>query len=514
MSNTHFHGRARITAATALLVISGALCLPAEAQIYVPENQFTPVIRIEAFSPTATPMLSESDSLSDPARWQLHGYAVGVGCRSNGQIPPPPRNTFISCAGGIDSAYAGVEFDAGRIRIGTDASAQNISSATAEIRDFVTFNGPAATVPVTWTINVEGSIFRRLQDPNNFTGTHSASADLDTWVQVGGLFSEGTGDDLGIGIHASGSTSHQADQPAQYFSSDQVFPLYDFQNSGNPYQGGLTHSFAGLRDSSQSHSDNTTSLHTFPSPAGPVPPAITVTLPTGTPLPVVIYAHSNSQCFTVGGSCSAEADFGNTIHVVASVPSGFTLTSQGGYSYTGETTPPVSTEPGALQFAEADGSIDESVGTLTLQVTRTDGGFGEVAVRVMTRATGTATAAADFTAVDTIVTFADGDTTAKSVNIPVIEDSADEPTETFTVELTSATGGATLGQRLNATISIRDNDPPPGPAPVATSGGGGALQVEFIGALFMILVLRWLAASSGAGPATASRKKARSAIRR
>jgi len=87
-------------------------------------------------------------------------------------------------------------------------------------------------------------------------------------------------------------------------------------------------------------------------------------------------------------------------------------------------------------------------------------------------------AAADYTATDTIVTFADGDTTAKTVNVPILQDTADEPDETVNLTLSTPTGGATLGAQTTGVLTITDDDPtpappPPPPAPPGGGGGGG-----------------------------------------
>lgn len=484
--------RPALVRALALATLAGLYCCPAPAQVYIPGHEFAPRASVEANAATATPTLSESDSLTEPARWQNGGYAVGVGCRSNGQIPPPPRTdpVFAICPGSVDSAHAGIDVHAGRIRIGTDAAGTGVSSASAEIRDYVVVDGPAATVPVTWTFNVEGNLRRSLPARNDFTGTHSVSTDLDTWVQVGGIFTENRDDDLGLGIHTSASGSHEPDQPRRYFSLDRVAPTWDSGDPGDTYGGDLAHSFAGMRNVSRSHTDESMSAILYPSPVAPLPPSITVELPTGTLLPVVIGAHSVSQCYTPGGGCSAEADFGNTIYIIASVPSGYRLSSQGGFSYTGQTAPP-SSNPGTLQFAEAEGSVNENAGTITLQITRTGGATGEVTARVGTRTTGTATAGSDFTAIDVPVVFADGDSTPKSVSLSILDDSVNELVETIVVELTEVTGGATLGAISTSTISIRDNDPlvtlPPA---TGSSSGGGALGLTVLAALLALLLVR------------------------
>ncbi len=76
------------------------------------------------------------------------------------------------------------------------------------------------------------------------------------------------------------------------------------------------------------------------------------------------------------------------------------------------------------------------------------------------------------------VTFADGDTTSKTVTVSIIDDTLDETNETFTVGLSGVTGGSDLGT-ATSTVTIVDNDAAQQPgtlaiAPAATSVNEGA----------------------------------------
>ena len=93
-------------------------------------------------------------------------------------------------------------------------------------------------------------------------------------------------------------------------------------------------------------------------------------------------------------------------------------------------------------------------------VTRTGGSSGAVGVTFST-SNGSATAGSDYTAVNQTVSFADGDTASKTVNIPIINDATIEPNETVNLALSNPTpGGATLGNPSTATLTILNDDFP------------------------------------------------------
>lgn len=111
--------------------------------------------------------------------------------------------------------------------------------------------------------------------------------------------------------------------------------------------------------------------------------------------------------------------------------------------------------PGRVSVSAATQTVAEAAGTATVTVNRTSPN-GTVTVDYAT-ANGTATAGADFTSTTGTLTFADGET-AKTITVPILNDTADEPAETFTVTLTNPTGGASLGATSVQTVTITDDD--------------------------------------------------------
>ncbi|APV50802.1 hypothetical protein BWI17_14565 [Betaproteobacteria bacterium GR16-43] len=115
-----------------------------------------------------------------------------------------------------------------------------------------------------------------------------------------------------------------------------------------------------------------------------------------------------------------------------------------------------SAPPVTLLLEFASYAVNEGAGSLTVNVFRT-GASGAVSVNYGT-ADGTALAGQDYTATSGTLNWANGDTSTKSFTIPIVNDARAEGPETFTVFLSNATGGAVIGDRLSATVTIADDD--------------------------------------------------------
>lgn len=100
-------------------------------------------------------------------------------------------------------------------------------------------------------------------------------------------------------------------------------------------------------------------------------------------------------------------------------------------------------EPGQLRFQQTIFRTSEADGTATVAVERVGGSSGAVSVQ-LTASGGTATEDADYMPVTTTINFADGDTSAKQVSVPILQDSEDEGAETINLGLANATGGAAI----------------------------------------------------------------------
>lgn len=115
---------------------------------------------------------------------------------------------------------------------------------------------------------------------------------------------------------------------------------------------------------------------------------------------------------------------------------------------------------GTLQFSAANYSVDESGGSATITVTRTDGSEGAISVDYST-SDGTAIADSDYTLSIGTLSFADGDLTPQTFTVPITDDTVIEPNETVNLTLSNPAGGAVVGTPDAAVLTIVDNDSVP-----------------------------------------------------
>jgi uncharacterized delta-60 repeat protein len=114
---------------------------------------------------------------------------------------------------------------------------------------------------------------------------------------------------------------------------------------------------------------------------------------------------------------------------------------------------------------------------------------GEVSV-TLTPTSGSAIAGEDLDSQPTVLTWGDQDCEAKSVLILIRDDSSEEEAETFSLELSSATGGAIIGPHAVAAYSIVRNDfEDAGGSGDDGAGGGGASTWATLLALLTILFI-------------------------
>lgn len=111
--------------------------------------------------------------------------------------------------------------------------------------------------------------------------------------------------------------------------------------------------------------------------------------------------------------------------------------------------------PGTLALGASSVSANKTSGSVNLSVTRTGGSIGPVSIAYST-AGDSAIAGTHFSAVSGNLTWPSGDTTSKTISIPILSPSGASHTRSFRLNLGAATGGALVGSPATATITISD----------------------------------------------------------
>jgi plastocyanin len=114
------------------------------------------------------------------------------------------------------------------------------------------------------------------------------------------------------------------------------------------------------------------------------------------------------------------------------------------------------TGPGTIGFNPTDYTVEEAAGVVTVTVERAGGSDGKASVKYTT-APGSAKSGKDFTPRKGVLSWDSGDGSAKTIDIPIKKDNVAEPDETFSVQLSKATGAA-LGAH-SAVVTIHETPP-------------------------------------------------------
>jgi hypothetical protein len=111
------------------------------------------------------------------------------------------------------------------------------------------------------------------------------------------------------------------------------------------------------------------------------------------------------------------------------------------------------TPVGTLVLSAAGDSVAQNAGSVTVTVDRTGGSGGAIGV-TYGEVNGSAVAGTDYTATSGTLKWADGDATPKTFSVPVSNAAPFSGSKSFTIDLSSPTGGAALGSPNSASISI------------------------------------------------------------
>ena len=110
---------------------------------------------------------------------------------------------------------------------------------------------------------------------------------------------------------------------------------------------------------------------------------------------------------------------------------------------------------GQIEWNVAVTNVNENAGSVTVRLVRT--GASTLPVKVSYTTYSKTAGTDDYAPSSGIVSFAAGETN-KDITITILDDVLIEPTEEFSLELISASGGAWLGDRVTCAVRIVDND--------------------------------------------------------
>jgi uncharacterized delta-60 repeat protein len=143
---------------------------------------------------------------------------------------------------------------------------------------------------------------------------------------------------------------------------------------------------------------------------------------------------------------------------------------------------------GTIQFSQENYALPEfGNSSRTVRVTRTGGSRGEAIVR-LTTSDGTAVAGTHYQPTSRVIYFGDGDTVARELTIPIINDDVFLGANSFNVTLTPVNDCANIGTPGEAEVTILDNETPPsdtfvvGGTVTGLSGTGLVLEEVLTGA--------------------------------
>jgi hypothetical protein len=112
---------------------------------------------------------------------------------------------------------------------------------------------------------------------------------------------------------------------------------------------------------------------------------------------------------------------------------------------------------GAFAFSSSGYTVAENAGTATITVNRLGGSHGAVQVNYATTSGGTAVAGQDYTSASGTLSWADGDASAKTFNVTILDDQQAETNLTIFLALSGPTGGASLTTPSTSVLTILED---------------------------------------------------------
>lgn len=155
---------------------------------------------------------------------------------------------------------------------------------------------------------------------------------------------------------------------------------------------------------------------------------------------------------------------------------------------------------GELSLSSDRYEVDEDGGSVTVDIYRTEGSYGQTKVRLHTL-NGTAAAGTDFAPMDETLVFQEGEA-SKSYSIMISRRSGKQEDRSFYVELESPTNGATLGATVKAEVVVHEAEDPPVSGDTEPPAWPGGATLDFSSVGKDRLTLSWPEAVDDTGTAS------------
>jgi hypothetical protein len=131
---------------------------------------------------------------------------------------------------------------------------------------------------------------------------------------------------------------------------------------------------------------------------------------------------------------------------------------------------------GVIQWAIAATNVNKTAGSVTVKLVRS--GASTVPVKVSYATYPLSAGSSNYTPTSGIINFAAG-VTSSNITVPILNDHVIDRTRQFSLELISASGGASLGNQLSSVVSILDTNTPPQFIGKSKFLANGSFQLQF-----------------------------------
>ena len=130
--------------------------------------------------------------------------------------------------------------------------------------------------------------------------------------------------------------------------------------------------------------------------------------------------------------------------------------------------------PALSQLGEPAYAVAQDAGSVTIGVLRSGGTTGPVSI-AYTTSPGTATAGTNYVTTSGVLNFIAGQLSA-NITVPILDNTAAQGGATFTITLSSPTGGAVLGSQTSAVVTINEDGPATYVVTNTADSGAGSLR--------------------------------------